>query len=467
MPGDRHAITTYAQLGQMIYSVARRAQSLGLKSDDTVIIVVEHHAVHTALILGLAHAGIITISGRDGTLPKGLKVDAIIADGPLSVPENARVIFVDLSWIMGADAASEDRIHDSVDGTCRIILTSGTTGEAKAVAFTHRMTSDRVLRFNYILGGKFPTYSRVYLDLGFPTSLGFLFLIHTLTRGGMLLFIGDSYQNTANALDIYEAQCWLGSPGGLVKFAEYYEGSQVRRSRLQMVFSGGSPLTRLLAERVRKVICANVISGYGSTEANMTAAAPANLIAGIEGGVGFLLPGQTVEAVDESDQPLPRGREGILRIRGPYTVTEYVGDAAESAKVFRNGWFYPGDIGSVMPDDMLIISGRLKTVINVGGDKIRPELVERALTAFDGIAEAGVVSINNRLGVAEIWAVVVADPGTTDAQVFDHCRRRLLPSFVPNRLIRARQIPKNQMGKIDRPRLLDLIKVQARSESGS
>jgi len=464
MPGDRHAMTTYGQLGLMIGNVARRARSFGLMRGDTVVIVVEHHAIHAALILGLAHAGVVTISGRDGTCPKGLKVDAIIADGPLSVPENTRVIVVDFSWTMGAGVADEEGLHDSVgddtfgDDTCRIIFTSGTTGDAKAVAFSHRMTNDRILRFNYILGSQFPTFSRLYLDLGFATSLGYLFLIHTLTRGGMLIFIGDSYHNTANALELYEAQCWLGSPAGLAKFADYYQDTKTPRGRLQMIFSGGSLLARTLGERVRQHMCATVITGYGSTEANMTAAAPLQLIEQVEGGVGFLLPGVTVETVDPANSPLPRGSVGLIRIRGPYTVTEYVGDPAESARVFRDGWFYPGDIGSVTRENMLVIAGRLKTVINVGGDKVSPELIESVLTSVDGVAEAGVVSIADRFGIAEIWAVIVAQPSVTDAQVLDHCRSRLPLPFVPRGLIRAGELPKNQMGKIDRMRLLALIK---------
>jgi acyl-coenzyme A synthetase/AMP-(fatty) acid ligase len=458
MPGDRHAITTYAQLELMIRNVARRAPSLGLKRGDTVLIVVEHHAVHTALILGLTHAGIVTISGRDGTFPKGLKIDAVVADGPSSAPKNIRVIGVDFSWTFGAGTPADELPPDRVgDAPCRIIFTSGTTGEAKAAAFTHRMTDDRILRFNHILGSQFPTYSRIYLDFGFATSLGFLFLIHTLTRGGLVIFIGDSYRNTANALDLYDAQCWLGSPAGLAKFAEYYQDSQTPGCRLQMIFSGGSLLAKSLAERVRKSMCAYLIAGYGSTEANMTAAAPVQLIEQVEGAVGFLLPGVTVETVDESNKPLPRSSTGVIRIRSPYTVTEYVGDPAESAKVFCDGWFYPGDIGRITPDNMLVISGRLKSVINVGGDKISPEVIENSLTAIDGVDEAAVVSVNNRFGIAEIWAVIAAEPSVTEAQVFDHCRNRLSLPFVLSGFIRADSLPKNQMGKIDRARILDLI----------
>jgi acyl-coenzyme A synthetase/AMP-(fatty) acid ligase len=81
---------------------------------------------------------------------------------------------------------------------------------------------------------------------------------------------------------------------------------------------------------------------------------------------------------------------------------------------------------------------------------------------MDAIVEAGIVSIANRFGITEIWAMIVAGPSVTDAQILDHCRRRLLPAFVPNRLVRAQRLPKNQMGKIDRARLLNLIQAQGR-----
>jgi acyl-CoA synthetase (AMP-forming)/AMP-acid ligase II len=108
-----------------------------------------------------------------------------------------------------------------------------------------------------------------------------------------------------------------------------------------------------------------------------------------------------VETVDDADQPLAPGKEGLIRIRGPYNVQGYVGDPGESARAFRNGWFYPGDIGSLTRSNLLIITGRQKTVMNIGGDKVKPELIENVLTSFEGIDEAGAFGFVNDYGTPQ------------------------------------------------------------------
>src|ERR1700730_13092141 len=139
----------------------------------------------------------------------------------------------------------------------------------------------------------------------------------------------------------------------------------------------------------------------------MVATAPARAIADTIGAVGYVTPGISVEIVDQAENALPAGQEGIVRIRSPYGVNAYMGDPVESAKAFRDGWFYPGDIGRLTPDKLLIIAGREKAVMNLGGDKVKPELVEEAIISFASIEQSGVFSVANELGIEELWALIV------------------------------------------------------------
>lgn len=243
-----------------------------------------------------------------------------------------------------------------------------------------------------------------------------------------------------------------------MQLADYFDQAGGRRCNFTAMLAGGSFLSKALSERVRSRICSNVIAAYGSTETNMVATAPAYLTAQTDGAVGYLTPGMIVEAVDEDDKPLPAGAEGIIRVRGPYNVKEYVRDPAETARAFRSGWFYSGDIGSVTKENLLIITGRQKTVMNIGGDKVKPEIIETVLTAFAGVEDAGALGFVNEYGLEEVWAVIVAASELDMAQLHVHCQGRLPPSFVPRRFIRAENLPKNEMGKIDRRRLQDLVR---------
>src|SRR6185436_651585 len=118
---------------------------------------------------------------------------------------------------------------------------------------------------------------------------------------------------------------------------------------------------------------------------------------------GRLAPWIEAQAVDESDRPLPDGEGGILRYRSPHFVREYYDDPEASARAFRGGWFYPGDIGTVA-GRLLTLHSRVDDVINLGGLKVNPNSVEAVLVQHPGVAEAGVFATARANGTARLTA---------------------------------------------------------------
>ena len=336
------------------------------------------------------------------------------------------------------------------------MLTSGTTGDSKAVALSHRMVTDRILRHDDVFGSEFRSYSRFFIDLGFTTSLGFIFLIYTLSRGGTLFRSGGSLEHTLEAFETQRVQAWVGAPGGLANLVAAYEGKGTRQCKLETILSAGSQLSLPLFERVCARVSPHIICVYGSTETSIVATAPAHLIAGTPGAVGYITPGMAVEAVDAEHKPLPSGEKGVIRIRGPYNVKEYLADPMESQEAFRDGWFYPGDTGSVTADKLLMISGRERVVLNLGGNKVNPESIENVLTAFPGVEQAGVFAVMNPYGIEEMRAAIVCNSGFDERQLYAHCQQHLPGQFIPRGFIRAAELPRNEMGKIDRGRLQEM-----------
>ena len=99
-------------------------------------------------------------------------------------------------------------------------------------------------------------------------------------------------------------------------------------------------------------------------------------------------------------------RSGTNSLHG--SLYEYFRNSELTQTAFRDGWFYPGDIGSLTADNMLIVSGRLKTVMNIGGDKVSPEKIETTLMGFAGVERAGVLSVTNAFGIEEVWAAIAS-----------------------------------------------------------
>jgi acyl-CoA synthetase (AMP-forming)/AMP-acid ligase II len=451
-PGTPLNIVSYGRLARLIDSVAVRAQAHGLKSGMTVAILCGDPITHAVLVLGLTRLGAVTLSARDLRLPAECQIAAVITDAAQRVENAGRVIVADQSWLAaGGDVTARGATH--LDAPCRIILTSGTTGDAKGVALTHRMIFDRVALHGFAFGAALSHCSRIFCDLGPGTSLGFLFLIETLMRGGMFVFRGADASQTMQAFGLYQVDAMVASPAGLMEFLGYYEHSPAFAPPFALIITAGSLLPRPLSASVRARMGSNLMSLYGSTEASMVATAPAHVIADQPNAVGTLLPGVTVQATDATGRPLGPGERGLLRIRTERMATGYVGTPAHAGGAFRDGWFYPGDIGTVSTDNMLLVFGRDSAVINLGGDKLNPETIEQAMLACPGVLDAAAFSAPNTLGVEELRVAVVAD-GRFDEGVFrEHCSRVVPPERMPSGVLRLPSLPRNAAGKLDRAQL--------------
>ena len=386
-------------------------------------------------------------------------MDAVISDAPHPFKRGARVFVVDSGWTTGDGRPPTMSFADQTgDDVCRISLTSGTTGDAKAVAFSHDLLMRRIARFGWAYGNSLANCSRIFVDPSLSANIGILFWLYALTRGGTVFFRGKDAIETMQAFGLYNVQAMVAAPAALAEFVGYYEQMPTFPARFDLVVTAGSLLSKPLADRVQSRLCSNLVSAYGSAEAHSVAIAPSHAIASTPGAVGYVAPDMKVEILDYSGATLPPGQEGLIRIRSEVAADGYLGDPLETEKAFRNGWFYPGDLGKLTEDGMLIISGREKTVINLGGEKINPERLEQALTSFPGIAEAAAFSVLNSMGIEELCAAVVSD-SFRERELRVHCERTLAPEYVPTRFVAVNEIPKNEMGKIDRLKLAKMAKL--------
>src|SRR4051812_43466435 len=172
-PGSQISSISYAQLETYIHNVAQNALKAGLAPGQRVGIYVAENILHGALAFGLMRLGIATISLRQPQCPKEISADAVLTDSPQSFAgQTVSIIRIDPSWIEGDGKAPDyDRIHDTdQDELCRIILTSGSTGRAKGVAFSHRDLMERVSHQLYSKGPRFAHCQRFFCDLGIATS---------------------------------------------------------------------------------------------------------------------------------------------------------------------------------------------------------------------------------------------------------------------------------------------------------
>jgi acyl-CoA synthetase (AMP-forming)/AMP-acid ligase II len=424
-----------------------------------VAIGVKDLILHIVVMLAAMRLGMITVSlpEREGSL--AVSADALVCDlNQAPVVGISRIYLADEAWLEsdGEPLAAHLLPNVGEDDSCRLILTSGTSSTPKAVAFSHDLIARRMAR-HVTFGNLIANFSRIYCDLPVSSSLGFQFLIHTLWRGGMVVFAGDDFPSTLRAIQDYNVQCMLGTPGGFENFLRWLEATPNYQSDIELIVSAGDALSVPLLQRLRSRICSHLLSIYGSTEASMTAVANAHELGGVPRAVGYVTPGVTVQIVDEAGTLLPPGEEGQLRIRSEFAVDGYFRNPEESAKVFCQGWFYPGDQGRLNAEGLLVITGRQHAVLNLGGDKVSAESIELALTQLPGVLEAAAVAVPNINGVNEVWAVVVAGEQMDEPTLRAYCETRLSHQFAPVKYFFVKSLPHNENGKLDRRRVLEQI----------
>jgi len=215
------------------------------------------------------------------------------------------------------------------------------------------------------------------------------------------------------------------------------------------LYLGGGLVAPALRERLARRFTPRIGIIYGSTEAGEVAVAHPQDYAARPDTVGRPVPWLQLEIVDDDDRPLPADATGRVRMRGIGCVRSYNG---ETEGAFKDGWFYPGDLGRLTPEGLLAIEGRAVEVLNVGGTKVAPDIVENALGEHPSVAEAAAFMASDRGGRQWLLAAVVAREGF-DQETVTRFARQKLGKLAPALIVPVERIPRTDMGKIKRMEL--------------
>lgn len=227
-----------------------------------------------------------------------------------------------------------------------------------------------------------------------------------------------------------------------------------RSAPLRLIRSTGAGLDPALLAALEAATGIPVLEGYGLTETG--GVARSTLVARKPGSVGRSS-GLEIAVLDASGAPLPPGLEGEIAVRGPSVASGYLDDPEATQAAFRNGWFHTGDLGRLDGDGFLFLSGRLKEMINRGGEKVVPQEVDRALAAHPAVAEAATFAIPHRTLGEEVAAAVVLRAGAaaTELELRRFAATRLASFKLPRRITMIDCIPRGPTGKPKRALLAE------------
>ncbi len=444
-------MATYRVLIGCVEAASQHVLRAGLKKGQVVGVEIRHPLLHLVVILALHRCGIASLTLQTSYLIQqaNLKIDKLLSDRYQEPGNESKLVLISNDWL-AAPAASIPPLpvtgFNTPDDVCRLVLSSGTTGAPKVVSVT-----ERNLEYRFARSTVFIERGRYLSMMGFSTLGGYQLLMSALVLGGTICFAGAP-EDVLQVIALYHVTHLIAAPFQVRTLLDAQKQNGLNFPSLRHVMLGGSRLEIGLISEVRAQLCPNVICTYGSTELGAVAFGPASAMREIDGATGFVIPGEVIEIVDKDGTPLPSGEEGIVRIKSQ-NIDSYFVPTAEDTEIFKDGWFYPGDIGKLMEDGLLVITGRLNEVINRGGDKLAPEVIEGALRQMPEIADAAVFAVPN---TDQIWAAVVGKQPLKHEAILAFCKTKLA-GMAPDRIFELERIPRNDMGKIIREEMREAI----------
>jgi acyl-CoA synthetase (AMP-forming)/AMP-acid ligase II len=226
----------------------------------------------------------------------------------------------------------------------------------------------------------------------------------------------------------------------------------IRGARLRFIRSSSASLPVPVFNALEETFGCPVIEAYGMTEAAHQMCSNLLPPGKRKPGTVGVAQGPEVELMDEEGNILPRGAVGEVVIRGENVTKGYRNNPKANAESFVNGWFRTGDQGQFDEEGFLTIRGRLKEIINRGGEKISPREVDDVLMEHPAIAQVVTFAIPHRmLGEDVAAAVVLAEGATaTPAEIRAFAAERLAAFKVPAKVLILDEIPKGATGKLQR-----------------
>jgi acyl-CoA synthetase (AMP-forming)/AMP-acid ligase II len=215
--------------------------------------------------------------------------------------------------------------------------------------------------------------------------------------------------------------------------------------------SSSSMPTKVIAE-LEKVFNAPLIESYGMTEAShQMASNPLPPAKRIPGSVGIAA-GPEIAIMDNDGKLLGPGVIGEVVIRGENVTLGYENNPKANAEAFVNGWFRTGDQGSLTSDGYLTLTGRLKEIINRGGEKISPLEVDEVLMHHPAVMQVVTFAMPHEKLGEDVAAAVVLREGQslTERELRDFASTRLADFKVPRKILFMAEIPKGATGKLQR-----------------
>ena len=451
---DHGRRVTHSELDRMQGRFAGWLRRQGLAPGQVVGLTIRNdvrHLVAALALMRMGHAHVPLASfeplAMRGELARRCDVDCVIVDEPgVALPDHAALC-------PDFDAIFEDPSLDDAGGPMRggeapflILASSGTTGRPKLVT----RTEQQVFNFGY---PDIPGTTTSFLHYPVESNGGKWTSLGMLARGITLVYADAERMALEEIRALYGVDRLHLYPAKLE--AAVRAAAAAGREGVVAgahLFTGGVQVDASLRSATQSRLTANLHVLFGATECGIATVAGPTVHATRPDSIGAPVPGVEIRIVDDSGRQVPVGDPGFIRVRSPWIATGYLDDAEASARVFRDGWFQPGDVGRMNPAGELVFLGRGDDMMILNSINIFPAEIERVAEEFPGVIECAAFPVRSSVyGDIPVLAVVARADFPTQS-LASWCRQRL-GSRAPRKVILLDALPRNTLGKVLRREL--------------
>ena len=404
MVNYKHTIT-YARFIKDVRRFTGAVAELGVKHGDVVLVSCADVYIHWLFLLAVENLGAVSASVVIPVQPIAPKIferaTFILSEEAPECLSGQKLQLIDQQWVADTMARPIQDITPLLypiqahDGS-RLVSSSGTTGEPKVMLLTHAFQEERI-RFNMDFSG-LTRRSRMLLAAPYAINPSYTRMINCLRIGAMMMTgplpeMIRKYQPTST---------WM-MPVQIETLLNDLPQDFPKPPKLDIICAGAA-LSAKLRERVLARLATRITCNFGTNESGA-------LFTVDPQGRGLLLPGVQAQVVDDDYKPLPLGELGLLGVRSALNIDGYLDNPQANQTLMREGWFYPGDMAVMMSARTLRVMGRQDEVLNLGGVKIPPTVVEEQVMAVAGVQEVAALSDTKPdTGVARLCLAIVAQP---------------------------------------------------------
>ena len=377
------------------------------------------------------------------------------------------------SEIIAAEPATYEWPEIDERQAAAFCYTSGTTGNPKGVAYSHRSAYLHSLAATTPAALNLSERERILTIVPMFHANAWGIPYAAFMCGASVVMPGRFMQAEPLTRMIKEERVTFSGavPTIWADILRYGEEHEIDLSTIRMVVCGGSAVPRSLMEKFQERYGVRIVQGWGMTETSPLAAvghAPASVELGTveemdwRARTGRIVSGVELRIVDDQGNPLPWDDEAVgeIEVRGPWITGSYYGDP--SPEKFDNGWLRTGDVGTINSLGYVQITDRAKDVIKSGGEWISSVELENHLMAHPDVIEASVIGVPDPRWSERPLACVVRKPGSTvDAsELAAFLGEQVAKWQIPERWSFIDEVPKTSVGKFDKKVL------RARHEKG-